>query len=430
MKVGLQLSEEERMLQLINHERLSRGLKPLSMNPILQHVARMHSQEMIDHDYFSHISEVDGSNPYERVVRSGYYHNYTGVRVVLENIIMDSRGPLIEEMHRRFMESPPHADNILSSHVNEVGIGLAFGEYHGFHVAILTQVFAYHSRDNYPVVEGVWLNISVSRMDWAEKRVEISITLNREARAVVSYLFNYTYREVYDSETEIYGVKNISFNFQTGNYRIIAYAVSKDGSTSHVTLGLNTTMTEPAEVATIRDFLRHPWLLTIYSPSKGDEQALNLTLSRVKGIEKIWGPAGEGPVIFLGGPLVNVYSKLYNQRVGVHFNVTYKPTIIMLETKIGAWTVNSTHYGRMDYAVAYLYNDEENSRICLVVEGCTRYGTLACISYILDEKPRVCLIVVKWEDINRNRKVDPFEVEEILASEKSTLFSLAHFTDQ
>ena len=44
--------QEQQMLDLINDERLSYGLEPLALNPVLTEVARDHSKEMIEMGLF------------------------------------------------------------------------------------------------------------------------------------------------------------------------------------------------------------------------------------------------------------------------------------------------------------------------------------------------------------------------------------------
>ena len=52
---------ERRMLELVNAERSSAGLKPLVADDRLREVARAHSMEMFQRDYFSHTSPTTGS---------------------------------------------------------------------------------------------------------------------------------------------------------------------------------------------------------------------------------------------------------------------------------------------------------------------------------------------------------------------------------
>ena len=124
--------------------RVKAGLSPLHLNDILVKVAQEHSMEMLNSSYFDHTSHVDGSVPYERVVRSGYYDDYYGMRMVLENIALTSSGLNVDSVMGMWMSSKGHADNILNSYVNDVGVGIALGTYQNMEdTALYTAVFAY-----------------------------------------------------------------------------------------------------------------------------------------------------------------------------------------------------------------------------------------------------------------------------------------------
>jgi uncharacterized protein YkwD/uncharacterized membrane protein required for colicin V production len=106
---------EARMLDLINGERASAGLKPLLADDSLREVARQHSLEMFELDYFSHTSPTGGS-PFDRMHAGSVQFEVAG-----ENL---AYAPNVDIAHRGLMNSPGHRANILRQEFGRVGIGV------------------------------------------------------------------------------------------------------------------------------------------------------------------------------------------------------------------------------------------------------------------------------------------------------------------
>src|SRR5207248_3248732 len=70
MKLTVDAAAERRMLATVNSERQRNGLRPLRMDPQLQVVARAHSRDMYERDYFSHVSP-DGKSAFDRLRAAG-----------------------------------------------------------------------------------------------------------------------------------------------------------------------------------------------------------------------------------------------------------------------------------------------------------------------------------------------------------------------
>ncbi len=126
-------SEEYQMLDLINNERQARGLDPLVMNNTLSSVARLHSQDMIDREFFSH-TNPDGLTSSDRARNAGY--NFVALG---ENLCGN---PSIATGHSLLMNSPSHSANILNPSFKEVGIGIVDGGPYG---KMITQLFGTQS---------------------------------------------------------------------------------------------------------------------------------------------------------------------------------------------------------------------------------------------------------------------------------------------
>lgn len=113
---------EDDFVSKINAERGARGLRTLSVESDLTAVARRHSQRMAK----------DGA----------IYHNpnlgseVRGWRTVGENV---GRGRTVQKIHDAFMASDYHARNIVDPAMNQLGVGVAYGDDGRIYV---TQIFA------------------------------------------------------------------------------------------------------------------------------------------------------------------------------------------------------------------------------------------------------------------------------------------------
>lgn len=114
---------ENQVIQLTNAERQKAGLQPLKTNWQLSRVARYKSEDMRDHNYFSHNSPNYGS-PFDMMKQFGITYRAAG-----ENIAAGQRTPA--EVVRAWMNSSGHRANILNPNYNEIGVGYASGGSYG-----------------------------------------------------------------------------------------------------------------------------------------------------------------------------------------------------------------------------------------------------------------------------------------------------------
>lgn len=122
----------ERLLaELINKERITRGLSQLVLEPTLSEVARVHSVEMRDRRYFSHISPT----PDRRTMLDRFLARFANPPAKLaENIAQRKESgwalseQSIRESHEELMKSPGHRANILDPEFTHVGIGIAIDD--------------------------------------------------------------------------------------------------------------------------------------------------------------------------------------------------------------------------------------------------------------------------------------------------------------
>jgi len=114
---------ENTLLNMINHIRVSEGLSPLNLNQSLISVARHRALDMIERDYFSHVTP-DGKSIYDVLADFGISYQGSG-----ENIQYCSPPGWkpVEDFVSTWMSSTGHRENILNAGYNQVGIGVVDG---------------------------------------------------------------------------------------------------------------------------------------------------------------------------------------------------------------------------------------------------------------------------------------------------------------
>lgn len=120
---------ERAMYLLVNQERASRGILPLTWNDQLSQVARLQSRDMWRRQYFAH-TNPDGADPFVRLHQAGIAYLVAG-----ENLAL---APSTTIAHQGLMDSPEHKDNILSADYGQIGIGVVRN---GLYGAMFTQEF-------------------------------------------------------------------------------------------------------------------------------------------------------------------------------------------------------------------------------------------------------------------------------------------------
>jgi uncharacterized protein YkwD len=107
--------DEAAMLVLVNHERTSRGLPALTLNPKARDVARAHSEDMLERGYFSHITP-EGASPFDRL-----HDGHVSFGSAGENLAL---APTLALAHQGLMNSARHRANILGKQYRTIGIGI------------------------------------------------------------------------------------------------------------------------------------------------------------------------------------------------------------------------------------------------------------------------------------------------------------------
>ncbi|MCB1514171.1 MAG: CAP domain-containing protein [Hyphomicrobiaceae bacterium] len=108
----------EKARDLINQYRKDNGLKPLVINADLTVAAKAHSRDLAKWDRISHYGS-DGSNPWDRVKRSGYK-----ARLAAENV--GTGQVTFDEVMKGWKNSPGHNKNLLLSDAQHMGLALVY----------------------------------------------------------------------------------------------------------------------------------------------------------------------------------------------------------------------------------------------------------------------------------------------------------------
>jgi uncharacterized protein YkwD len=128
---------ELELLDKINENRSENSAGPLKLNTTLWWVARAHSQDMIDYDFFDHSSSEEGQfNGASFSQRVRTYAEY-GNSYIGECIAWNSWGIDVEWCMSAWKNSPGHWDIIINPNFNEVGLGVLQGEWDGWSSAAL-----------------------------------------------------------------------------------------------------------------------------------------------------------------------------------------------------------------------------------------------------------------------------------------------------
>ncbi|MBT6143110.1 hypothetical protein HOH51_01210 [bacterium] len=122
--------QKQYLLQLINEERATYNFTPVSLEPELSSLSRLHNNDMIDRDYFAHVS-LDGLTPNDRRNRENIS------TPVGENLAKDLS---TLRAHNSLMRSAAHRANILNPSWDKVGISVLLDDDGYYYV---TQEFSY-----------------------------------------------------------------------------------------------------------------------------------------------------------------------------------------------------------------------------------------------------------------------------------------------
>ncbi len=134
---------ERAVFEYTNIERKKYGLKELKWDEKLSEIAREHSLDMAQNNFFDHVN-LEGEDPTQRAVRNDYHY------LISENIgemptgsvegigyVSNNPEDVAKAQVNAWMESPGHRMNLLAGQHSWLGVGVAYDGLYYF----LTQDF-------------------------------------------------------------------------------------------------------------------------------------------------------------------------------------------------------------------------------------------------------------------------------------------------
>lgn len=133
-----EILSREAVVTLTNRERTSHGLTNLIEDPFLQSIAEERARDMLEKDYFDHISPT-GERASDLAQRKGYRY-----RIIAENL---ASGDFLtnQKLVDGWMQSPGHRKNILSPEIKDIGVSVMKGLLHGNETWVAVQIFGLKS---------------------------------------------------------------------------------------------------------------------------------------------------------------------------------------------------------------------------------------------------------------------------------------------
>ncbi len=127
-----QTQHEQTIIELINEERRLVDAGDLTWDPHLQRIARAHSKDMAEKDYFSHVNKT-GQDYRQRALSQGYVCRNPKWRGVAENIYFGSRGFRDPgDAVRSWKGSPGHRRAMLDRTFSKAAVGVHEGHSTGY----------------------------------------------------------------------------------------------------------------------------------------------------------------------------------------------------------------------------------------------------------------------------------------------------------
>lgn len=128
-------TDEEKIFELTNNERLNKDLNPLAWDYSLYLAARAKAYHMFKYDYFDHVAP-NGTTPWDFIKGTGYYYTVAG-----ENLAIDFYN--FNDLMLAWMNSPTHKDNILDKDFANIGVAVIRGDFNNSESLIVVQMFGY-----------------------------------------------------------------------------------------------------------------------------------------------------------------------------------------------------------------------------------------------------------------------------------------------
>lgn len=121
------------LVDLANKDRVEQNISVLTVNPVLVEAAQKKANDMVLKGYFAHTSP-EGLTPWHWFKEVKYNYVYAG-----ENLAVNFTESV--DVHKAWIASPTHKQNILDQRFTEIGIATAEGFYKGRKATFVVQMF-------------------------------------------------------------------------------------------------------------------------------------------------------------------------------------------------------------------------------------------------------------------------------------------------
>jgi len=125
---------DSKALNLVNEYRVQNGLSSLRWNDQLSAAAYLKAQDMVQNNYFEHVSP-NGKTAWNFIDKSGYEYMKAG-----ENLAIDFNS--LDDTYKAWENSPSHRENLLSDNYTDFGFASTDGVIDGQKTTISVQIFA------------------------------------------------------------------------------------------------------------------------------------------------------------------------------------------------------------------------------------------------------------------------------------------------
>jgi uncharacterized protein YkwD len=197
---------KDAIITLTNNARSLHGLSALKENKLLNTIAESRARDMLDKQYFAHVSPT-GQEASDIAREIGYHY-----KMIAENI---GSGDFYtnQKIVDGWMQSPGHRANILSTEVDEIGAAVLKGKMKGAETYITVQIFGLQSP---PVSQ----NICVAPSDNLVHDIEVKKAEIESLKDQLKRLKNELDAEMDSIETDRRYINNDAQKIQKLNLKI------------------------------------------------------------------------------------------------------------------------------------------------------------------------------------------------------------------
>ncbi len=123
----------DRILTLVNNQRIQNGLSPVKMDPLLSAGAALKANDMFAKNYWAHFAP-DGTSPWDFLNQANYHYLYAG-----ENLARDFATS--DQVVTAWMNSETHRKNILNGKYQEMGLAVVNGKLGSDETTLVVEFF-------------------------------------------------------------------------------------------------------------------------------------------------------------------------------------------------------------------------------------------------------------------------------------------------